>query len=185
MQLVRPSQEHLTSYVQALERGWSPNNERGLAATREELERIALDANAFLESLDDREAKGPPVQMPDGTTVPKLPGYRRWMWDGEFVGSIGFRWQNGTVELPPYCLGHIGYAVVAWKQRQGYATRALRLLLEDARQMQFPYVEITADPENIASQKVILAVGGTLHEHFVKPPQFGSKPCLRFRVTLA
>jgi len=33
MHLVCPSQEHLPSYVAALERGWSPNNERGLAAT--------------------------------------------------------------------------------------------------------------------------------------------------------
>jgi predicted acetyltransferase len=41
------------------------------------------------------------------------------MWDGEFCGSIGLRWLPGTEELPPHCLGHIGYAVVPWKRRLG------------------------------------------------------------------
>ena len=40
------------------------------------------------------------THLPDGTCVPRLPGYQRWMWDGAFAGSIGFRWQYGTVELP-------------------------------------------------------------------------------------
>jgi len=184
MQLVAPSEERLASYVDALERGWSPNNERGLAAAQEELAMIAADPSAFVSSLDDRQAKGAPIAMPDGSTVPRLPGFRRWMWDGEFAGSIGFRWQHGTPELPPYCLGHIGYSVVPWKQRRGYATAALVGMLDEARQMGMPYVEVTTDPGNIASQKVILAAGGTLYERFTKPPQFGSKPCLRFRIRL-
>lgn len=184
MQLVRPTEDHLPSYLAALEAGWSPNNERGLAASLEEIALIEADAGAFVRSLDNREGQGPPVAMPDGSTVPRLPGFRLWMWDGEFAGSIGFRWQHGTTELPPYCLGHIGYSVVPWKQRRGYATAALLGMLDEARLMGMPYVELTADPDNIASQKVILAAGGTLHERFIKPPQFGSKPCLRFRIAL-
>ena len=184
MQLIRPTLEHLPSYVAALERDWSPNNERGLAATREELHHIAEDPAVFLAALDDREGRAGPVTMPDGSTVPRLPGFSRWMWDGEFAGRIGFRWQHGTVELPPYCLGHIGYSVVPWKQRRGYASAALRLTLDEARAMQLPYVEVTTDPDNLASQKVILAVGGHLHERFTKPPQYGSKPCLRYRIAL-
>ena len=66
---------------------------------------------------DDREAKGGPITLPDGTQVARLPGFVRWMWDGEFCGQIGFRWQFGTEALPPHCLGHIGYAVVPWKRR--------------------------------------------------------------------
>ena len=185
VQLVVPAERYLPGYTAALRRGWSPNNERGLAAALEELERIEANPSAFIASLDDREAKGPPIKMPDGSVVPRLPGFRRWMWDGEFAGSIGFRWQRGTVELPPYCLGHIGFSVVAWKQRQGYAKSALLSLLEEARKMGMPYVEITTDPDNLPSQKVILAAGGKFHERFSKPPQFGSKPCLRFRIALA
>lgn len=184
LQLVAPTEQHLASYAEALRRGWSPNSERATAASLEELAQIESDPKAFIESLDDREAKGAPVKMPDGSVVPRLPGFRRWMWDGEFAGSIAFRWQRGTVELPPYCLGHIGYSVVAWKQRRGYATAALLMLLDEARFMEFPYVEITTDPENLPSKKVILAAGGTLYEEFLKPPQFGGKPCLRFRIGL-
>jgi predicted acetyltransferase len=108
MQLVRPGPEHLASYVAALERGWSADNERGVDAAREELSRIHADAAAFLASMEDREAKGPPVTLPDGSRAKRVPAFRRWLWDGEFCGSIGLRWQPGTTALPPHCLGHIG-----------------------------------------------------------------------------
>ena len=183
MQLVRPGPEHLASYVAALERGWSADNERGVEAAREELARIQADAAAFLASMEDREAKGPPITLPDGSVARRLPGFRRWLWDGEFCGSIGLRWQPGTTALPPHCLGHIGYAVVPWKQHRGYAKSALRLILPEAKAVGLPYVEITTDPDNIASQRVIEANGGILVEHFIKPQQFGCKPGLRFRIT--
>jgi hypothetical protein len=89
MKLVWPSREYLPSYVVALERGWSPDNLRGQLAAQEELARIAEDADAFLASLVDRDAMAEPISPPDGTTVTRLPGYRRWMWDGELCGSIG------------------------------------------------------------------------------------------------
>ena len=54
MQLVRPGSEHLASYVAALERGWSADNERGVEAAREELSRIQADAAAFLASMNAR-----------------------------------------------------------------------------------------------------------------------------------
>lgn len=182
--LVQPSPRHLASYIDALQRGWSADNVRGAVAAREELARIEEDAPAFLASLDDREARGAPVKLPDGSTVSRLPGFRRWLWDGSFAGAIGLRWQRGTADLPPHCLGHIGYAVVPWKQRRGYATFALKHMLVEARGIGLPYVEITTDPSNLASQRVILANGGTLVERFVKPPQFGSAPGLRYRIAL-
>jgi len=184
MQLAHPGPEYLASYVAALERGWSPDNERGVEAAREELSRIRADAAAFLASVEDCEGTGPPVTLPDGSTAMRLPGFRRWLWDGEFCGSIGLRWQRGTAALPPYCLGHIGYAVVPWKQGLGYAKSALRLMLPEAQAVGLPYVEITTDPHNIASQRVIEANGGILVERFIKPQQFGCKPGLRFRITL-
>ena len=185
MQLVRPATEHLASYVAALERGWSPDNIRGEVAARDELKRIARDPAAFLAALEDREAKGPPLTLPDGSTVPRLPGYRRWMWDGEVSGSIGFRWVPGTTALPPYCLGHIGYAVVPWKRGRGYATLALRQLLPEARAVGLPFVEITTDPANLASQRVIVANGGVMVERFTTPVELGGTESLRFRIALS
>lgn len=69
-----------------------------------------------------------------------------------------------------------------WKQRQGIASRAVRELLPEACAVGLPLVEITTDPDNLASQRVITANGGVLHEHFTKPPQFGRKPGLRFGI---
>jgi predicted acetyltransferase len=181
---VWPSHEYLPSYRAALERGWSPDNLRPEAAA-EQLAQVQADPRAFLEGLVVLEPQGRTVTLPDGSKVPRLPGYRRWIWDEEFCGSIGFRWQRGTSELPPHCLGHIGYAVVPWKQRQGYATKALALLLLEVRKEGLSYVEITTDPGNLASQRVIEANGGVLHERFVKPPQYGSVPGLRYRIALA
>jgi predicted acetyltransferase len=184
VQIVRPSESHLPSYVAALERGWSPDNTRPEAG-REELARIRADGKAFIASTEDRLAKGAPITMPDGSTVSRLPGFRRWMWDGEFCGSIGFRWQQGTNDLPPHCLGHIGYAVVPWKEGRGYAKAALAQLLPEARQVGLTFVEITTDPENIASQRVILANGGFLVEQFTKSAQYGNKQGLRYRIAVA
>src|SRR5213596_2319748 len=148
VKLVRPALEYLASYVAALERGWSPDNIRGAVATREQLLAIADSPAAFLAGLVVRSPNGEVITLPDGSKAPRLPGYRRWLWDGEFCGSIGFRWQPGTSELPPHVLGHIGYAVVPWKRRRGYATLALKKMLVAARVEGLSYVEITADADN-------------------------------------
>jgi predicted acetyltransferase len=183
MQLVWPSSEYLPSYVQALEQGWLPSSDDGQSAN-EELNRIRRNPTQFLSEQIDREGRGPPVVLPDGTSVARLPGYRRWMWDGDFSGAIAFRWKPGTVELPPTCLGHVGYSVVPWKRNRGYATRALRLLLPDLQQEGLAYVEITTDVDNIPSQRVIEANGGMLIERFEKLASHGGGQALRYRISL-
>jgi predicted acetyltransferase len=184
MQLVWPAKAYLASYADALERGWSPDTMRPESA-REELIRIREDEALFLDQQVDHEGRGPRVTLPDGSTVPRLPGYRRWMWDGEFCGVIGFRWQPGTTELPPHVLGHIGFSVVPWKRRRGYATRALALLLPDVAREGLEYVELTTDANNVGSQLAILANGGQLVEEFTKPAAYGGAPGLRYRIPLA
>ena len=80
MQLVWPA-AYLPSYIDALRQGWSPENLRPEAAG-EELVEIERDAAGYLARQIDREGHGPPVILPDGSSVKRLPGYRRWMWDG-------------------------------------------------------------------------------------------------------
>jgi len=223
LRLVRPQSVHLASYCAALRRGWSPDNVRGAIAAEEQLAQIAEDPAAFLALMDDPQAKGPPVKMPDGSTKPRIPGLRRWMWLGDdaaggashadaadaagaasaadaadaagaagaatqvaggFVGSIGLRWMPGGLPLPPHVLGHIGYAVVPWRQRQGHATRALALMFDIAREHGLAKVEITTDPDNLPSQRVIEANGGRLVETFDKGAEYGHRPGLRYAIVL-
>ena len=184
MELVVPSLDRLDAYADALRRGgFYPDNIRRERSALEELAKIEADPPAFVASLDDREGKGGPITLPDGSQVKRLPGYRRWLWDGDFCGHIGFRWQPGTSVLPPYVLGHIGYAVVPSKRGRGYATRALALLLPEVRKEGLAHVELTTDADNIPSQKVITANGGTVVERFVSDAH-GSGEMLRWRIVL-
>ncbi len=181
--LVVPDESNLPGYIDALRRRWSPSTMRPEAAD-EELARIDDDPAGFLASLDDRDGTLlPPVVLPDGTTRPRLPGLRRWMWDGEFCGAINARWQPGTVALPPHVLGHVGYTVVPWKRRRGYATRALALLLPQLSFLDLPWVELTTEPDDVGSQRVIEANGGVLVEEFEQGPEHGGGPGLRYRIT--
>ncbi|HWA60966.1 MAG TPA: GNAT family N-acetyltransferase [Caulobacteraceae bacterium] len=184
-QLVTPDLDHLPEYVDALRRGWSPDNVRLEAAAREELDRIEADPEAFVRALDDREARGAPVTMPDGSVARRLPGVRRWFWDDGFCGSIGFRGlEEGSAELPPHVLGHIGYAVPPWRRGRGYAAQGLRAILPEAKALRLPWVDLTTDPDNIASQKVVIAAGGRLVERFRKPDVYGGGESLRWRIDL-
>ncbi len=182
--LIRPDRGALGVYRAALATGWSPANVSGDAVRRAHLAAIGRDADAFLDSLHDPDAKGPPIALPDGSLVPRLPGYTRWIWDGDFCGAIHLRWQPGTDALPPHVLGHVGYAIVPWKRGRGYATRALAFLLPEARAVGLRHIELTTDPGNLVSQRVITANGGVLVGRFGKGAAYDDAEGLRFRIAL-
>lgn len=114
-----------------------------------------------------------------------LPSIRRWIWDGEFCGHIGLRWKPGTEELPPTCSGHIGYAVVPWRQREGLASAALIAILPEAKAVGLGYVEITTSPDNPASVRVIEKAGGKLVRNYTADKALGGHETLEFKVSLA
>lgn len=58
------------------------------------------------------------------------------------------------------------------------------MILPDARAQGLRWIDLTTDPANLPSQKVITANGGVLLERFIKPAIFGGAEGLRFRIPL-
>jgi len=155
LHLVAPSLELLPQYEAALAAGWSPDTERDVSA--EQLAAARRDPGGFFAELTRQDGV---ILLASGQYVPRLPSQVFWIDDGDFCGAISLRYDPGTDALPSYVSGHIGYAVVPWKRRRGYATRALALILPVAREVGLHRVEITCDDDNEASRRVILANGG-------------------------
>ena len=173
-ELVDPSLDRLPGYVAALETGWSPSAIRDLSGPY--LAAIRADAGAFLHDLTRRE--GGTTTLADGTVVPRLPSRVFWMWDSEFCGSINLRFVPGTLDLPPHVSGHVGYAVVPWKQGRGHATRALTSLRPVARKLGLPRVLVTCDAGNAASRRTIEANGGIAAGERTAPDRPGGRTLL-------
>lgn len=82
--------------------------------------------------------------------------------DGEVVGFLSFRH-----DLNDYLRevgGHIGYSVRESRRRQGFASAALRLGLERAREIGLERVLITCDDDNVGSYRTIEGAGGVLQD---------------------
>jgi predicted acetyltransferase len=152
--LIHPTLDWLPAYEEALARGWSPRSDRDVS--RKQLWQLRRNPERFLYDL----YYSPTVRRPGGREVARLPEHNFWISDGEFCGRIKFRFRRGTEDPPNPAFGHIGYTVVPWKQRRGYATQALRLTLPVARSEGFSRVQMICDDDNEGSRKVILANGG-------------------------
>lgn len=183
MKLLIPSIDGIPAYVSALKKGWSPDNLRPEAAD-EQIAAISKDAASFVSKLDDPTAKAGPLTLPDGSQVPRLPSIRRWIWDNEFCGHISLRWKPGTEELPPTCSGHIGYAVVPWRQGEGLASAALVAILPEAKAAGLKYVEITTSPDNPASIRVIEKAGGVMVRTYSADKALGGHETVEYKIPL-
>jgi predicted acetyltransferase len=164
--LLLPCPEWLPAYEDALVRGWSPSSDHNNGA--EQLAALRADPERFLHDLHH----SPTVRHSDGHQVPRPPAHDFWISDGEFCGRISFRFERGVKDLDPTSYGHVGYSIVPWKQRRGYATQALRQVLAVAHDEGFARVQITCDDDNEGSRKVILANGGVpdgTYSHHARP----------------
>ena len=153
--LAVPSIEKLPQYVNALKCGWSPNTTRDVSG-----EQLALYGQGPEVLLTELTRQDGTILQADGQRTPRLPSRVFWIWDGAFCGAINLRFVPGSEDLPPHVSGHVGYAVVPWKERRGYATRALAMVLPVAREVGLVRVLVTCDEDNAASRRVILANGG-------------------------
>src|SRR5690606_7632066 len=78
------------------------------------------------------------------------------------VGRISFRHRlNENLKVFG---GHIGYEVRPSWRKKGVATEMLRMLLKTERAKQIGRLLLTCAPDNVASNKVILANGGVLEK---------------------
>jgi predicted acetyltransferase len=155
LRLLPPSLDLLRGYAAALETGWSPDTTQDVSASH--LAALREDPAAFLA---ERTRQDGTLTIASGEIVPRLPSRVFWLDDGEFCGVINLRFRPGTEELPRHVNGHIGYAVVPWKRRRGYATEALRQMLPVAREVGLKRVQVTCDDDNEPSRRVIATNGG-------------------------
>lgn len=152
--------------------------------------------DSFFKAMAEFEAEGIPQISPD-VTEERFPDYVQRLHDQavgknlkegyvpskEFwiVDSDGYagRIILGLSFTPaPDRLGHhVGYAVRPSKRGRGYATKALRRLLDEARKLGISKLMPSCDASNIASRKVIERNGGVLLD-----PMPGSDGGLRFLI---
>lgn len=183
MELVQPEMQYYESFIDGIRRAALVNDSFFQYEARN-LEKMTADPEDFIQKQQSIDGGGEPVILGDGSNVPRLPNLNRWMWDGEICGRIQLRWSPGTTDLPPYCLGHIGYGVFPWKRQRGYASQALKKILPEAKELGMAFVELTTDIDNVISQRVIASNGGTEFERFVKPTSSGGGDAIKFRIAL-
>ncbi|MBB5662936.1 putative acetyltransferase [Rhizobium leguminosarum] len=167
--LLAPDLENLSCFEAALAAGWSPDPRRAgdHAYILGELQRLRQHRSGFLDGLIAADRRRSGIGSPQ--VVTRL----FWIWDGEFCGSISLRFQAGTEELPSEVSGHVGYSVVPWKQRNGHATTALKLLMLVAAKEGLHRLVILCNEDNHASRRVIERNGGEL---FMRGPHPSDRP---------
>jgi predicted acetyltransferase len=177
MQLRTPDLSALPGYLAALKTGWTPGSDGDIDAARQLIASVESDPERFVARLWNPTGQGAPVTLSDGREVPRLAHVRYWIFDDEYCGEVNLRWQPGTSELPPYCDGHVGYAVVPWKRCRGIASSALRSLAAIAPTFGLEWLDVAMSADNLASRRVAESSGARLIEEYVATEQGGVTAC--------
>lgn len=178
--LVTPTLDALDGYEDALERGWAPDPRRvgDAAYVAAELDALRTDRAGYLDRLLTDPA---PARNPSPTA---LVNHAFWISDGEFAGKADLRYIPATGAVPDGIPGHVGFSVVPWKQGKGYATAALRALMEFARTKRLKTLHILCNPENMASRMVIERAGGKVYHVGPHPSDSPRQMKIHYRVRL-
>lgn len=158
VRLVKTSEEHFNQ-LKELKTDFINNNEPRIQGSGS-VDKYD-DLNEWLKSINDIE---------HGKNEKLVPStYYLILSDEEVVGTISMR-HYLTKDLEEFG-GHIGYSIKPSARRKGYATEALRLILELYKD-KYDEILIMCEDDNIASNKTILANGGILINQIEK---FGLK----------
>ncbi|POZ61253.1 GNAT family N-acetyltransferase [Chromobacterium alticapitis] len=184
--LVEPELALLPGYVAALERRWTPESDHDPAGADRLLAAIKRDGAGFISALSNPQGLGEPIVLADGSAVPRLPWRRFWILDdaGGYAGELNLRWQRGTSELPPYCLGHVGYAVPPWHRGAGLAAAALRELTPIARAQGLAWLDIAMATDNLASIRSAENAGARCVHQFNAGAEHGDAEAWLYRLEL-
>lgn len=90
-----------------------------------------------------------------------VPQSSYWLYDDEKpigYGRIRHCLNDKLIETS----GHIGYAIRGTEREKGYGIKILTLLLEECKKLNIKKVQIGANSDNIASNRIILKHGGVL-----------------------
>lgn len=146
MKLIRPSQEYLKSYENAIKENQlhRPNSQQ----------LFGDPSNVIQNSFNYEYGLNLKPGYVSSTTL--------WLVnEDDFIGEISIRH-----ELTPSLLkygGHIGYEIRYSESRKGYGTKMLRMALNFCKsELNLKRVLITCDDNNIASAKLIEKNGGVL-----------------------
>ena len=184
LMLVWPSREYLSGSVAALERGWSPDLRREVAA-REQLAAIAADPDAFLASLVDVEGRrrsDRPPQRHDRPALARLSplavGRRVLRRDRIPLAARNARRCRRRASATSAMRSCRGSSVAAMRHERWRKCSATR------GRGGSPTPRSRRRSRTLPSQRVIEANGGVLHEEFVTVPALGSRRERRYRIDL-
>ena len=150
IQLNEPSNKLISSYLDFIEE----MNSLGETVWEGMLPKPMETTQAFVTRILRRQSHPEAGLVPETTC---------WATRGnEVVGRISLR-HSLNDNLKEYG-GHIGYEVRPSARRQGIAKEMLRKVLQTPRARQIGHLLLTCAPDNIASNKTILANGGVLEK---------------------
>ncbi|MGL5379172.1 GNAT family N-acetyltransferase [Clostridium sp.] len=115
--------------------------------------------NTFEDDIEKLHLTSQGINLPQGW----VPESVFWLLnkDSNIIGVISIR-HNLTPNLK-FRGGHIAYYIVPSQRKKGYATKMLKLALNECKKLNITKALITCSKSNIASAKTIINNGGIIH----------------------